>query len=370
MSHSNSSAEVATVADPERPDRPTLREPAGIAGLFKAVPFAKFSGVFMFGVIILIFGIWTPDTFLTGTNLRSILSTQAIIAILAIGIIFPLAAGAFDLSAAQNLGFCAVLCGWLMTKHGLPLAAAVLITLCAGAVVGMVNGVLVTVVGIDSFIATLGTTSLLVAGSQIIAGSSYIGPFPDDFGRLTSGEIFSLPRIVGYLAVFAVLAWYVLEHTPLGRRIYATGANRDAARLTGVNTNRMIFGSFVTCGLVAAAAGILLASNLGSVSPAIGPEYLLPAFAGAFLGTTQLKPGRFNIWGTMLAIYLLGTGVQGLQLVGGHVWVTALFNGVALIVAVGAVLMVRRIQEQRATRKAGRASRSARLTTPPGTVEG
>lgn len=370
MSHSRSISDVATVADPDQRDRPNLREPAGIAGLFKAVPFAKFSGVFMFAAIILIFGIWTPDTFLTVTNLRSILTTQAIIAILAIAVVFPLSAGAFDLSAAQNLGFCAVLCGWLMTKQGLPVAAAVAITLCVGTVVGMVNGILVAVIGIDSFIATLGTTSLLVAASQIVAGSTYIGPFPNDFGRLTSGTIFGIPTIVGYLAVFAVVAWYVLEHTPLGRRIYATGANRDAARLTGVATTRLVFGSLAICGFVAAAAGVLLASTLGTVSPAIGPEYLLPAFAGAFLGTTQLKPGRFNIWGTMLAIYLLGTGVQGLQLVGGQVWVTALFNGVALIVAVGAVLMVRRFQDQRAARKAVRASRSARLTTPSATAEG
>lgn len=339
-------------------ERPPLREPAGFVALLKTVPIGKFSGVLMFAVIILTFGIWTPDTFLTMTNARSILASQAIIAILAIGLIFPLSAGAFDLSAAQNLGFCAVLCGSLMTEHGQSVTAAAAITLGVGAVVGMFNGVLVAVIGINSFIATMGTTSLLVAGSQIIAGGTYIGPFPEGFGRLTSGEILTLPVVVGYLFLFAVVAWYVLEHTPLGRRIYATGANPDAARLTGVNTSRMVFGSLVACGFMAAAAGVLLASTLGSVSAALGPEYLLPAFAAAFLGTTQLKPGRFNIWGTMLAIFLLGTGVQGLQLVGGEVWVTALFNGVALIVAVGAVLLVGRIQEQRAIRRPARASRS------------
>ena len=357
MSDTHTSS-VATDTAPQQGDRPPPRQPAGFVGVLKAVPIGKFSGVLMFAVIILTFGIWTPDTFLTMANARSILASQAIIAILAIGLLFPLAAGAYDLSAAQNLGFCAVLCGWLMTEHGQSVAIAVAITLCAGAFVGMFNGVLVAVIGINSFIATMGTTSLLVAGGQIIAGGTYIGPFPEDFERLTSGEIFTIPVIVVYLLVLAVFAWYVLEHTPLGRRIYATGANPDAARLTGVNTSRMVFGSLVTCGLIAAVAGVLLASTLGSVSAALGPEYLLPAFAAAFLGTTQLKPGRFNIWGTMLAIFLLGTGVQGLQLVGGQVWVTALFNGVALIVAVGAGLVVRRIQEQRAIRRPARAARS------------
>ncbi|MFC7501629.1 ABC transporter permease, partial [Nocardioides sp. GCM10030258] len=318
----------------------------------------KYSGVLIFALIVLVFGIWTPDTFLTATNFRSILASQAIIAILALGLLFPLAAGAFDLSAAQNLGFCAVLCGALLTKNELPVPVAIAIALGAGIVVGMFNGFLVAVIGINSFIATLGTTSLLTAGSQVLTDGTYLGPFPDSFQDLTSGAIFTLPVIVIYLFVFAVIAWFVLEHTPLGRRIYAAGANADAARLTGVNTTRMVFGSLVISGFAAAVAGVLLASTLGSVSSSLGPEYLLPAFAGAFLGTTQLKPGRFNVGGTMLAIFLLGTGVQGLQLVGGEVWVTALFNGVALIVAVGAVLFVRRLQDRRATRRPAQGSRS------------
>ena len=315
------SSSATTEAGPQLEDQPPTKEPTGILQRLKATPVAKFSGVLMFAVIILVFGIWTPDTFLTMTNVRSILASQAIIAILAIALLFPLSAGAYDLSAAQNLGFCAVLCGSLMTHQNLSVAAAVAITLSAGIAIGAFNGVLVAVIGINSFIATLGTTSLLTAGSQILAGGTYIGPFSDDFAQLTSGEIFTLPVIVGYLVVMAIVAWYVLEHSPLGRRIQATGANVEAARLTGVNTSRMIFGSLVTCGFLAAVAGILLASILGSVSAALGPEYLLPAFAAAFLGMTMLKPGRFNVGGTILAIFLLGTGVQGLQLVGGEVWV-------------------------------------------------
>lgn len=356
-------SEARTTSTPDQPltanaVEETQHEPSPSTRGRRSVPLGRFSGVLMFAVIILIFGIWTPDTFLTLTNFRSILASQAIIAILAIGLLFPLAAGAFDLSAAQNLGFCAVLCGSLMTKHGLSLAAAVAITLCVGIVVGVFNGILVAFVGINSFIATLGTTSLLTAGGQLITNGTYIGPFPKGFADLTSGEVFTLPIIVVYLLVFAVVAWYFLEHTPVGRRFYATGANPEAARLTGVNTSRMVFSSLAISGFMAAVAGVLLASTLGSVSSSLGPEYLLPAFAGAFLGTTQLKPGRFNVWGTLLAIFLLGTGVQGLQLVGGEVWVTALFNGVALIVAVGAVLFVKRIQEQRAIRRPARASRA------------
>jgi ribose transport system permease protein len=323
---------------------------------------SKFSGVFLLALLILIFGLLRPETFLTMSNVKSILSAQAIVAIVAIGILFPMAAGAFDLSAAQNLGFSAVLCGSLMVKHDVPVPLAIAITLVAGLVIGLINGTLVAVVGIDSFIATLGTTSLLLASSQFIASGDFLGPFPDSFQGLTDKDVFGVPITTVYVAVFALVAWYALEHTPLGRRIYASGANPDAARLSGIATSRMVFGCLVVSAVVASAAGILLASTLGAVSETIGPEYLLPAFASVFLGTTLLKTGRFNVAGTLLAIILLGTGVQGLQLLGGPNWVIALFNGVALIVAVGAGLTMRRVQDRRAIRKTARVARQAGST--------
>ena len=319
----------------------------------------KFGGVLMLAALILVFGLLRPDTFLTTSNATSILSAQSITAILALGLLFPLAAGAFDLSAAQNLGFSGVLCGYLMAHSGWAVPLAMVATLAVGALIGVVNGILVAVIGIDSFIATLGTSSLLLAGSQIIGNGKFIGPFPGSFLNLTAKKVFGLPITVVYVAVFALIVWYALEHSPLGRRTYATGANPDAARLSGVATSRMVFGSLVFSGIVAAVAGITTASTLGAVNENIGPEYLLPAFAAVFLGTTMLKPGRFNVGGTLLAILVLGTGVAGLQLIGGPVWVIALFNGIALIVAVGAGLMLRRLQNRRAIRRTARAARQA-----------
>ncbi|WP_207841641.1 ABC transporter permease [Williamsia soli] len=318
---------------------------------------SKLSGPLLLLLLIAVFGVLTPDTFLTLANARSILTSQAVVGIVALGLLFPLAAGAFDLSAAQNLGFSAVVVGYLIVEAGLPVPLAIVVTLAVGAIVGAVNGTLVAVIGIDSFIATLGTTSLLLAGSQVVANGAYIGPIGDSFTKLSSGTILGVPITVLYVIVLAVVAWYVLEHSPLGRRIYATGANRDAASLSGVATSRIVFGTFVVSGVFASAAGILLASTLGAVSETMGPEYLLPAFAAVFLGTTLLKRGRFNVGGTLLAILLLGTGVQGLQLLGGPVWVIALFNGLALIASVGAGLTVQRAQARRAVRRAAQTAR-------------
>lgn len=317
--------------------------PGGLSALLGQLRLSRYSGVVLFALVFATFAIWTPDTFLTAATWKSIASAQALTAILALALLFPLAAGVFDLSAAQNMGFCAIVCTALMVyQPHLGVVPAILITLVIGSLVGAFNGILVSRIGVDSFIATLGTTSLLAAGAQIIGGGEYIEGFPSAFMSIASPAPFGVPVVLFYLLGLAVIAWYVLEHTPLGRRVYATGAGSDAARLAGVRTSRLVFGSFVVCGFGAALAGVLMASTLGTVNEGLGPQYLLPAFAAVFLGTTQLKPGRFNVWGTILAIYLLGTGVQGLQLVGGSAWVTELFNGVALIGAVSIAIVIER----------------------------
>jgi ribose transport system permease protein len=347
-------------ATPVRDAEPTPRtdtSPEGLVRVLSRAQLGRFSGVLIFVAVFATFAIWTPDTFLTETTWKSVLSTQAITAILAIGLLFPLAAGVFDLSAAQLLGFSALVCGALMfhEPHMSP-GLAIVATLGVGLLVGVFNGFLVAGVGVDSFIATLGTSSLLIAFAQLIGGGDYLGPFSSGFTNLTDGEVVGVPIVVLYLLVFAVIAWYALEHTPLGRRVYATGANSDASRLAGIRTKRFVFWTLIFSSVVASLAGVLLASNLNSVNETLGPQYLLPAFAAAFLGSTQLKPGRFNVWGTILAIYLLGMGVQGIQLVGGELWVTSLFNGLALIVAVSAVLVLERVRRWREKAKTARAT--------------
>ncbi len=132
-----------------------------------------------------------------------------------------------------------------------------------------------------------------------------------------------------------LVVWYVLEWTPIGRRVYATGGNPEAARLAGVRTSIVTVVCLLVCGVIAAAAGILNSARLGVGDPTVGPDYLLPALAGVFLGATQFRGGRVNVWGTVIAVYVLATGTTGLQLAGAPVWVPDLFNGVALLVAVG-----------------------------------
>lgn len=295
----------------------------------------RFGAVYIWVILIGVFAVWVPDTFLTSTTLRSVLTEQAVTAIVAIAVVIPLAAGHFDLSVGYTLGASSIAATWLMGPQGQPVWLAVLFALGVVLVVGLINGFLVAGLGIGSFIATLGVGSCLQAFISWLSDGQQIVELPPGFQDLALTEVLGIALPVFYLLVLAVLAWYVLEYTPLGRRLYATGAGEDAARLAGVPTRRLVFFSLVVSALLAGIAGIVAASRVGAGSPEVGPAYLLPAFAAAYLGATQLRPGRPNIWGALLAVYVLATGVKGLQLAGAPFWIPDLFNGVALLLAVG-----------------------------------
>lgn len=302
----------------------------------------RFTGLLLFAVILVVFAIWIPATFLTDATFRSVAGDQSITLVLALGALFTLAAGQYDLSIAQNLGFSAIVAAHLMSVEHLNVWLSVAITLAVGALIGLVNGYIVAHVGVNSFIATLGMSSVLLALTEEISNNQFIGPVPQTFQALTAHTPLGIPIVTVFALVCAVLAWWVLEHHPFGRWLAATGANAEAARLAGVPTTRYITTSFVITGVVASLAGILVCAKIGQVSPSIGAPYLLPAFAACFLGTTQFKLGRFNVWGTVLALYLLAIGVKGLQLAGGQLWITDLFNGLALIVAVSLAVISQR----------------------------
>lgn len=354
---SRAAVEERTVPPPPQPSRQT-----GLGRLTSTL--GRYSGVYVWLALVVIFAIWVPETFLTQTTLKSILNDQAITGILALGVLMAFAAGQFDLSSAQNLGLSAVVCGSLIVYQGMSWPLAVLITLVVGVVIGAVNGSLV-LLGVDSFIVTLGMGSVLLAITEKIGGGAFIGPLPESFRSVTNNNVLGIPVLTLYALLVGVGVWYVLEHHPIGRRTYATGANPDAARLAGVRTKRYVFGSLALAGLISALAGVLVAAKIGTVSPTVGPPYMLPSFAACLLGTTQIKVGRFNVWGTLLALLLLATGVKGVQLVGGQLWLTDLFNGVALVGAVTVAVLARKRKAARI--KADQAARGKKPDEAEGT---
>jgi ribose transport system permease protein len=301
----------------------------------RALSFRNISALYIFAVMFIVFSIWVPDTFLEWNTWKALFDSQAVTAILAVGLVIALSAGAFDLAIGTELGLGAIFVAWLLVDKGVGLVPAIVLTLLAGAAIGLVNGILVVKVRIDSFIATLGMSSVLLALIAWVSSSQQIVGVGSSFEKLGTTEIFGLTLPVYLMLAVGLVVWYLLERTPLGRRVYATGGNIEAARLAGVRVAAVVICSLIACATIAAFAGMLVTSNLGTGDPTIGPAYLLPAFSAAFLGSTQFRGGRFNVWGTIVAVYVLATGVKGLQLAGAPIWIPDLFNGVALLLAVG-----------------------------------
>jgi len=292
--------------------------------------------VILTALLILLFSILLPQTFPTMLNLRSIISDKTIIAILSLAAMIPMAAGRIDLTIGYGIVLWHVLAISLQTMFGLPWPVAVLVVILLGAFTGFLNGLLVEIAKIDSFIATLGTGTVLYAiALWHTGGRQVVGMLPQGFYALNGTVVFGLPITGIYVLVLAFVMWIVLEYLPIGRYIYAIGANPKAAALNGIPVRRFVIGAFVTSGTLAAVAGVLLASKLRIGQASVGLEYLLPALVGAFLGSTTIKPGRVNVWGTMIGVIILAVGIAGIQQFGGSFYVEPLFNGVTLLVAIG-----------------------------------
>lgn len=311
-------------------------------------------------VLIVAFSILLPRTFPTLLNLRSIISDKAIIAMLSLAAMIPMAAGKIDLTVGYGIVLWHILAISLQTLVGLPWPVAVLVVLCLGALTGFLNGLLVEVARIDSFIATLGTGTILYAlALWHTGGRQVVAALPDGFLALNGTMVFGLPITGFYVLGLAVVLWIALEYLPVGRYVYAIGANPKAAALNGIDVRRFTIGAFVASGTLTALTGVLLASKLRIGQASVGLEYLLPALVGAFLGSTTIKPGRVNVWGTMVGVVVLAVGIAGIQQFGGSFWVEPLFNGATLLAAIG--------MAGYAQRKRAAAARIPAGAAPPGT---
>jgi ribose transport system permease protein len=308
----------------------------------RGLSFDRIGAVYVWISIIVVFSIWIPSTFATGTTVKQILNSDAISGIAALAITIPFCARVFNLSFGYVMSLTGVTAAHFIAI-GWGIFPSVAIALVIGLAMGVINGIVVVVMRIDSLIGTLATGSLMAAfitltTQDIPINNPKLGGAFSEIGQTAIGGV---ALSVLYCFVIAFAMWYYLEHTASGRRLYATGFNLDAARLAGIRVNRLRFGALVTSGFVAGFAGIVLASTTASGTPDAGNDYLLPGFAAVFLGATQLN-GRFNAWGTIIAVLLLGTGTVGLGLASAPAWAASMFVGVVLIAALAVTGLQRR----------------------------
>lgn len=293
--------------------------------------------------VIVLFGILRPDTFLTTANMSSILASQAVLVVVTLALVVVLTCGDYDLSVASVVGLSGMLIAILNVNHGVPIGLAIAMALCAGLLVGVVNGLFVVLLEIDSLIVTLGMSTFVSGVVLWISDSNTIsGISPNLVKPVIIWRLLGIPLEFYYAVLIALGVWYVFRYMPLGRRLLVVGRSREVARLSGIRVGAVRWGALVVSSLIAAFGGALYVGTSGAAGPTSGLELLLPAFAAAFLGATTVNPGRFNAWGTVIAVYFLVTGITGLQLLGAQSFVQNLFYGAALIAAVSFSQIVRR----------------------------
>jgi ribose transport system permease protein len=334
-----SSSTDATPAPQPDSREGTPPEPAARKGRGRgsATAYERFLGLIILVIVFVLWWVTLPGEFLTTSNLLGVVNNQTITAIVALGVLIPLAAGVFDISIAGIITISVVIVTQLfqVTNGHMPVVLAIAITLAAALLGGLLNGFLVVKIGMDPFITTLGTGSVFIGLATLISGGVVVSQnIPSSFTKLGQSSWGQVPISVFYVIVIAAVIWYLLAYTPFGRMLYATGQGRPTAKLAGVPTNRLIYVAYLFSALLASVGGIVFAAQLGSGQPNVGDSYLLPVYAAAFLGSTMIVPGRFNVPGLIVAILLLAVGINGLLLHGATTWVTSTFQGAVLIVAV------------------------------------
>ena len=256
------------------------------AGSWLARAISRNALLVVLALLIVIFSTLLPSTFPTAFNFRTILSEKSVVALLALSVLVPLSANHYDLSVGYVLGIVHILVIGLQVKNGLPWEAAIVLAIAAAFIVGVANGLLVTRFKVGSFIATLGTGTVAYGiGLWYTGGEQVNGTLPPAFLAIASAP-FGVPFPAIATAIVALAMWWLYSYLPLGRYLYVIGDNPRAAELVGIPLQRYLFLCFVASATIAGLAGVVLAAELRVGQSAVGPEYLLPAFAAVLFGAT------------------------------------------------------------------------------------
>jgi ribose transport system permease protein len=294
---------------------------------------ARFGILLAWVAVIIAFSALRPSTFFTAANFQTIFGSQAVLLILTLGLLLSLTAGEFDLSFAGVMSVSLILVGYLNVLHHWPVGLAVLAAMGVGVLIGVFNAFLVIVIGVESIVATLGTGTILL-GVGVGINNLTIGGISNSLVTTARYQVFGIPLAFYYGLALTIILWYVYSFTPLGRYLFFVGAGRSVARLSGIRVDAVRAGALIGTSGISALAGVLFAGTLGASDPNVSTQFLLPAFAAAFLGSTAVTPGRFNPWGAFIAVYFLVTGITGLELLGLAGWIENVFYGGSLVVAV------------------------------------
>lgn len=284
-------------------------------------------------IIIIVFGILRPDAFFTVSNLINISRQISLLVIVAIGATLIMVMDEFDLSLGSLASLGGILAATL-TLSGLSIPLSILSAVLGCAVIGLFSGWLVTKFNVLSFITTL-AMSTIISGIifWITGGSTIFQGVPKTYRYVGTASILGIPLLTIIMLFLAVLFWFIMRHTPFGRRLYAIGGNQKAAQVSGINVKRMKNIAFALCAGLSGLAGVLLSSRLGSAHPTGGDGLFLQAYAAVFLGKTMFREGVANIWGTVVGAIILGVLANGLTIMQVPTFMQDLLTGCIIILA-------------------------------------
>ncbi len=277
-----------------------------------------------------------------GNFLQGIFARQTALVFLGMAVVATMSVGEFDLSFPSLYGLSGSVVASLVVLHGWSFPLAALAAIALTLLFGAVNALLAVRAEINSVVVTLGLGSVAIGLGGWISQETSVSGLAFSLANIALARVLGLPMIFWYGAVLVAVFAYVLGATPLGRHVLFVGANREVARLAGIPVTYVRVGAWLTSALLSGVAGVVSAAGLGGFNATSAREYFLPTFAAVFLGTVAVVPGRFNPLGMFIAVYFLITGVFGLQLLGYQGWVTDVFYGAVLVVAVAASAYLRR----------------------------
>jgi len=288
--------------------------------------------VVLLAVLFLFFSI-TSDVFLTVNNLKTLVRQVSIYGIIAIGMLVVIISAGIDLSVGSVTGLSGVVAALCMAG-GMPISISLIIALVSGLMVGLVNGILVHNGKVPPFIATMGTMTVVRAIIMLLTNASMISGQPQSFKRIAQTEIFNIPFLFVVWVIMIIIAWFITKKTVFGRNVYAIGSNKEAARLSGINIRKTIYGVYIFSAFVCSIAGILLTARLGNGVPTAGDGYELDAIASAVVGGASLDGGTGSVIGTVLGSMIMATLRQGGVLLGVNAFVLEIIIGSLIVVAV------------------------------------
>jgi ribose transport system permease protein len=326
-------ASAPTPADPPHAAGPSAARRASSS---VAPYFVRYGTLAAFVIVVALFSIARPDTFATWENWQSILNLGSVVMIIAAALTVPMIMGDFDLSVGYNTQLMGAVAIVLLANVGVSIWLTVILTLLLGAAVGAVIGGIVAWSKISAFVITLGAGTIMLGVELKIThgGRNIFEGIPGGFFSIANKEILGLQLPIWIMFAVYALLWFVTEHTVIGRYMAAIGGNAEAARLSGIRVEVVRLIGFVIVGIGAALAGIILTAQAQQYYANAATGYLLPAYAGVFLGAATLRANQFHIIGTFIGVLFMQTIQTGLIIMNYSAYLANIIQGAILIVAV------------------------------------